>query len=242
MAFGDAHSYGSMNTSQLNTAAVGIAATPDGHGYWLAARNGTVLAFGDAQSISGGSTQLLARNRQGAKSSSYYTVGIATSYNLQPQAASLYVSDKHNCSSVHDAIADEHDGISSGWRNDDGAADHHGHSCANDGHYTANHHHQAANHDHDSRHYDDASDDEHDARHYEYDSHATTTTQATTSTTHATTTTTAAPTHDHAAVNHHDSRPLRRQPSNLARRRRRHRSLGVRPALTTRTRPLPQGP
>jgi parallel beta-helix repeat protein len=92
MAFGDAHSYGSMNSSQLNTAAVGIAATPDGHGYWLAARNGTVLAFGDAQPISGGSTQLLARNRQGAKSSSYYTVGIATSYNYYSHRRHHYTS------------------------------------------------------------------------------------------------------------------------------------------------------
>ena len=27
---------------------VGIAATPDGHGYWLAASDGGVFAFGDA--------------------------------------------------------------------------------------------------------------------------------------------------------------------------------------------------
>ncbi len=44
--FGDATSYGAP--SQVNEPIVGIAATPDGKGYWLAASDGGVFTFGDA--------------------------------------------------------------------------------------------------------------------------------------------------------------------------------------------------
>src|SRR5277367_4816973 len=44
--FGDATSYGAP--SQVNAPLVGIAGTPDGKGYWLAASDGGVFTFGDA--------------------------------------------------------------------------------------------------------------------------------------------------------------------------------------------------
>ena len=44
--FGDAGFYGAMRT--LHAPIVGMAATPDGRGYWLAAADGGVFAFGDA--------------------------------------------------------------------------------------------------------------------------------------------------------------------------------------------------
>ncbi len=45
---GDAGSYGSLNGSVLNRPIVGMAATPDGQGYWLVASDGGIFAFGDA--------------------------------------------------------------------------------------------------------------------------------------------------------------------------------------------------
>ena len=47
-AFGDAPFEGSMGGTPLNEPVVGMAATPSGHGYWLAAADGGVFAFGDA--------------------------------------------------------------------------------------------------------------------------------------------------------------------------------------------------
>jgi hypothetical protein len=47
-AFGDARYFGSLSTTTLHEAVVGIAPTPDGAGYWLAAADGGVFAFGDA--------------------------------------------------------------------------------------------------------------------------------------------------------------------------------------------------
>ena len=47
-AFGDAAFYGSMGAAVLNQPIVGMAATPDGRGYWLAAADGGIFAFGDA--------------------------------------------------------------------------------------------------------------------------------------------------------------------------------------------------
>ena len=46
---GDAHFYGSMGNARLNSPVVGMASTPDGKGYWLAAADGGVFSFGDAQ-------------------------------------------------------------------------------------------------------------------------------------------------------------------------------------------------
>ena len=47
-AFGDAGFYGSRGAMPLNQPIVGMAATPDGEGYWLVASDGGVFAFGDA--------------------------------------------------------------------------------------------------------------------------------------------------------------------------------------------------
>jgi hypothetical protein len=46
--FGDAGNFGSMGGTALNQPMVGMASTPSGHGYWLAARDGGVFSFGDA--------------------------------------------------------------------------------------------------------------------------------------------------------------------------------------------------
>ena len=47
-AFGDAAFYGSMGGTPLNQPVVGMAATPDGKGYWLVAADGGIFSFGDA--------------------------------------------------------------------------------------------------------------------------------------------------------------------------------------------------
>ena len=47
--FGDAPFLGSMGGKHLNAPIVGIARTPDGHGYWLVASDGGVFSYGDAQ-------------------------------------------------------------------------------------------------------------------------------------------------------------------------------------------------
>ena len=46
-AFGAAQNYGSLS-GRLNSPVVGIAATPDGDGYWLVAADGGIFSFGDA--------------------------------------------------------------------------------------------------------------------------------------------------------------------------------------------------
>jgi hypothetical protein len=40
--------FGGLATETLNAPVVGIAATPDGKGYWLAAADGGVFSFGSA--------------------------------------------------------------------------------------------------------------------------------------------------------------------------------------------------
>jgi hypothetical protein len=47
-AFGSAGYYGSMGGKTLNAPIVGMAATPDGAGYWEVASDGGIFAFGDA--------------------------------------------------------------------------------------------------------------------------------------------------------------------------------------------------
>ena len=47
IAFGDAATYGTLDTT-LSTVITGMAATPDGKGYWLVGADGGVFAFGDA--------------------------------------------------------------------------------------------------------------------------------------------------------------------------------------------------
>jgi len=56
-AFGDAPFEGSAGGLHLNAPIVGIAATPDGQGYWMAARDGGIFAFGDARFL-GSAAQL----------------------------------------------------------------------------------------------------------------------------------------------------------------------------------------
>ena len=46
--FGDAGFYGSTGAIRLNQPIVGMAATPDGKGYWLVAADGGIFTFGDA--------------------------------------------------------------------------------------------------------------------------------------------------------------------------------------------------
>jgi hypothetical protein len=48
LAFGGAHSHGSLNGVRLNAPVVGIAPTSDGGGYWLVAADGGIFSFGDA--------------------------------------------------------------------------------------------------------------------------------------------------------------------------------------------------
>ena len=43
------HDYGSLGGVHLASRVVGRAATPDGKGYWLVARDGGLFAFGDAK-------------------------------------------------------------------------------------------------------------------------------------------------------------------------------------------------
>ena len=58
-SFGDAHFYGSTGWLHLNRPIVGMAATPDGRGYWMVASDGGIFSFGDARFYgSTGSLQL----------------------------------------------------------------------------------------------------------------------------------------------------------------------------------------
>jgi hypothetical protein len=47
-SFGDAAFHGSLGNTKLNAPIVGMAATPDGGGYWLVGSDGGVFSFGDA--------------------------------------------------------------------------------------------------------------------------------------------------------------------------------------------------
>ena len=47
--YGDATFYGSTGAIHLNQPIVGMAATPDGQGYWLVASDGGIFTFGDAK-------------------------------------------------------------------------------------------------------------------------------------------------------------------------------------------------
>ena len=48
-AYGDAVFHGSAGTLHLAEPVVGMAATPDGAGYWLVAADGGVFAYGDGR-------------------------------------------------------------------------------------------------------------------------------------------------------------------------------------------------
>ena len=47
-SFGDAEFFGSTGGIRLNKPIVGMAATPDGNGYWLVASDGGIFSYGDA--------------------------------------------------------------------------------------------------------------------------------------------------------------------------------------------------
>ena len=47
-SFGGAPFYGSTGSIALNKPIVGMAATPDGGGYWLVASDGGIFSYGDA--------------------------------------------------------------------------------------------------------------------------------------------------------------------------------------------------
>jgi hypothetical protein len=57
-ASGGALSYGSINTP-LDAPIIGMAGTPDAHGYWLVGSDGSVFAFGDATYFGGLATRTL---------------------------------------------------------------------------------------------------------------------------------------------------------------------------------------
>jgi hypothetical protein len=59
-SFGDAGFYGSMGGKALDAPVVGMAATPNGGGYWIVSADGGVFSFGDAGfygSLGGQSTE-----------------------------------------------------------------------------------------------------------------------------------------------------------------------------------------
>ena len=47
-SYGDAAFFGSRGGQPLNEPIVGMAATPDGAGYWLVASDGGIFSYGDA--------------------------------------------------------------------------------------------------------------------------------------------------------------------------------------------------
>jgi hypothetical protein len=47
-SFGDSGFFGSAGGAPLNKPAVGVAPTPDGRGYWIAASDGGIFNYGDA--------------------------------------------------------------------------------------------------------------------------------------------------------------------------------------------------
>jgi peptidoglycan hydrolase-like protein with peptidoglycan-binding domain len=48
-SYGSAHFYGSAGATHLNSPIVGMAAAPDGDGYWLVAKDGGVFSYGSAR-------------------------------------------------------------------------------------------------------------------------------------------------------------------------------------------------
>ena len=48
-SYGNAQFYGSTGSLRLNAPVVGMAATPDGGGYWLVASDGGIFSYGNAQ-------------------------------------------------------------------------------------------------------------------------------------------------------------------------------------------------
>jgi hypothetical protein len=60
-SYGDAQFYGSTGAIRLNQPIVGMAATPDGKGYWLVAADGGIFSYGDAAFY--GSTGALVLNK-----------------------------------------------------------------------------------------------------------------------------------------------------------------------------------
>jgi hypothetical protein len=59
LAYGGAAFLGSPTGQRLAAPVVAMAATPDGHGYWLAAANGSVFTYGDAENYGGAESRHL---------------------------------------------------------------------------------------------------------------------------------------------------------------------------------------
>jgi len=96
-AFGDAAYLGSMGGKPLTQPVVGMAATPDGKGYWLVAADGGVFAFGDAAFYGSAANQNLGTSVTGiaptsdgngywlvAATAAVLTFGDAVSYGPSP--------------------------------------------------------------------------------------------------------------------------------------------------------------
>ena len=68
-SYGDAQFYGSTGSIALNKPIVGMAATPDGKGYWLVASDGGIFNYGDAAfyGSTGGTRTQQAHRRHGAE-------------------------------------------------------------------------------------------------------------------------------------------------------------------------------
>jgi len=79
VAFGDAAFRGQTFPLPLPLAAVGLAATPSGQGYWIATADARVLAFGDALLYSATGGPLPAAKPTGSAAATSPTVAIAAS-------------------------------------------------------------------------------------------------------------------------------------------------------------------
>ena len=87
-SYGDAAFYGSTGGTPLNKPIVGMTASPDGKGYWLAASDGGIFNYGDAafEGSTGGHGPQQAHRRHGT---GWYRLGAASklAFSTQPSGA-----------------------------------------------------------------------------------------------------------------------------------------------------------
>ena len=69
--------YGSAGGTPLNKPAVGVAATPDDHGYWIGASDGGIFNYGDANFYGSEGGIVLNKPVVGVASASYDLLGSA---------------------------------------------------------------------------------------------------------------------------------------------------------------------